>query len=116
LEETQGATLLMHVIDAFDEGRHERIYEVNEVLKEVGAHAVPQLEVYNKIDLVEEAQPRIDRDELGRPLRVWVSAKSGEGLELLKHAVTELLQWQEAKERGENPKFGTVSSRQHYLL
>ena len=116
LEETQGATLLMHVIDAHDEGRHDRIHEVNEVLKEVGAHEVPQLEVYNKIDLMQEAEPRIDRDEFGRPFRIWISAKSGDGLELLKQAVTELLQWQEAKERGEEASFGTVNSRQHYQL
>ncbi len=116
LEETQGATLLMHVIDAHDEGRHDRIHEVNEVLKEVGAHEVPQLEVYNKIDLMQEAEPRIDRDELGRPLRIWISAKSGDGLDLLKQAVTELLQWQEAKQRGEEASFGMVNSRQHYQL
>ena len=116
LEETQAAALLMHVIDAHDEGRHERIFEVNEVLKEVGAHEVPQLEVYNKIDLMDAAGPKIDRDELGCPLRVWISAKSGDGLDLLKQAVTELLQWQEAKQRGEEATFGTVNSRQHYRL
>jgi len=116
LEETQAASLLLHVIDAYAEGRHERIDEVNEVLKEVGAHEVPQLEIYNKIDLMDESAPRIDRNELGRPLRVWISAKSGVGLELLKQAVTELLQWQEAKERGEEASFGTVNLRQHYQL
>lgn len=116
LEETQEATLLMHIIDAHDEGRHERIDEVNEVLKEVGAHEVPQLEVYSKIDLMEEVEPRIDRDESGRPLRVWISAKKGDGLDFLKQAVTELLQWQEAQERGESATFGMLNSRQHYQL
>ena len=116
LEETQEATLLLHVIDAFDEGRQDRIYEVNSVLKEVGAHEVPQLEIYNKLDLMDEAAPKIDRSEDGRPLRVWVSAKSGAGLDLLKQAVTELLQWQEAKERGEEASYGRVYSRQHYQL
>lgn len=75
LEETQAAALLLHVIDAHDDSRHERIDEVNEVLKEVGADEVPQLEVYNKIDLIEDAEARIDRDEDNRPLRVWLSAK-----------------------------------------
>ncbi len=116
LEETQEASLLLHVIDAYDEGRHERIEEVNAVLKEVGANEVPQLEVYNKIDLVQGADARIDRDESGRPLRVWVSASCGTGLEVLKQATTELLQWQEAKERGEECAFGQVSRRQHFLL
>ena len=116
LEETQEASLLLHVIDANDEGRHERIDEVNAVLKEVEADEVPQLEVYNKIDLIEGAEARIDRDETGRPQRVWVSASYGTGLDLLKQALTELLQWQEAKERGEESVFGQVSRRQHFYL
>ena len=116
LEETQGAALLLHVIDAHDEGRHDCIYEVNAVLKEVGAEKNPQIEVYNKIDLLEDSEPRIDRDEQGRPLRVWVSAKTGAGLELLNQAVTEFLQWQEAQARGEEIPFGKLLSKQHYHL
>jgi GTP-binding protein HflX len=116
LEETEQAALLLHVIDAHDEERHERMNEVNEVLKEVGADKVPQLEVYNKIDLIGTAESRIDRDDTGRPLRVWVSAKSGDGLELLKQALTELLQWQEAREAGEEAAFGQVIHRQHFQL
>ena len=116
LEETEQAALLLHVIDAHDEARHERIEQVNEVLKEVGADAVPQLEVYNKVDLLAGAGPRIDRDESGRPLRVWVSARTGAGMDLLKQALTELLQWQEAKDSGDEISFGQVSGRQHYHL
>lgn len=116
LEETQAAALLLHVIDAHDDSRHERIDGVNEVLKEVGADEVPQLEVYNKIDLIEDAEARIDRDEDNRPLRVWLSAKNSIGLDLLKQALTELLQWQEAKERGEKISFGQVNQRQHFRL
>jgi GTP-binding protein HflX len=116
LEETQEASLLLHVIDAHDEGRHERVHEVNEVLKEVGAAGIAQLEIYNKIDLMAETPPRIDRDESGRPLRIWISARTGEGLDLLNQALTELLQWQEAQERGEEMPFGRVTSRQHYRL
>ncbi len=116
LEETQDATLLVHVIDVHDEHRRERIYEVNEVLKEVGAEEIPQIEVYNKIDLVEGAEPRIDRAEDGRPSRVWLSAKCNSGLELLLQAITEFLQWQEACGRGEEKAFGDLSRRRRYRL
>ncbi len=116
LEETQDATLLLHVIDAHDPHRHDRIDEVNGVLDEVGARDIPQIEVYNKIDLLEGAAGRIDRDEQGRPLRVWVSALSGEGLDLLRQAVTEYLQWFEARQRGVEHAFGQIGARQRYLL
>ncbi len=91
LEETEAATLLLHVIDAHDEARHERIAQVNRVLEEIHAHEIPQIQVYNKIDLLEEGGPRIDRDATGRPLRVWLSARSGVGMELLQQALVERL-------------------------
>ncbi|HHH35800.1 MAG TPA: GTPase HflX [Gammaproteobacteria bacterium] len=91
LEETESATLLLHVIDAHDEARHQRIAQVNQVLAEIHAEAVPQLEVYNKIDLLDEGGPRIDRDADGRPLRVWLSARNGEGIDLLRQALVERL-------------------------
>ncbi len=116
LEETEAASLLLHVIDAHGDGRHDRIDEVNEVLKEVGAAEVPQLEVYNKIDLFEDVEARIDRDNENRPLRVWLSAKNSIGLDLLKQALTELLQWQEAKHRGDTVSFGQINQRQHFRL
>lgn len=116
LEETQEATLLLHVIDSHDEQRAERIDEVNGVLKEVGADKIPQIEVYNKIDLADEQMARIDRDESGRPLRVWVSAAKQQGLDLLRQAVAEYLQWLEARSRGEDGSFGRLAERQHYRL
>lgn len=89
LQETHEADLLLHVIDAHDDNRHAAMEQVNAVLKEIGAEGVPQIEVYNKIDLVPEAAPRVERDEHGRVRRVWVSAVSGAGLELLRAAVAE---------------------------
>ncbi len=91
LEETSEATLLLHVIDAHDEERHERIAQVEQVLAEIGADTVPTIEVYNKIDLQEDGLPRIDRGEDGMPVRVWLSAHSGEGIELLRQAMSEHL-------------------------
>jgi GTP-binding protein HflX len=116
LEETQEASVLLHVIDAHTEGRQERIVEVNSVLKEVGAEGIAQIEVYNKIDLMPESEPHIDRDDDGRPLRVWLSAATGAGLDLLRQAVTEYLQWQDAQSRNEEIPWGDLANRRRYQL
>ncbi len=91
LEETCNATLLLHVIDCFDEDRLDNIKQVELVLAEIGANDIPTLLVYNKLDLLEEREPRVDRDEDGVPQRVWVSAQTGEGLDLLQDVIAELL-------------------------
>ncbi|MBL4866595.1 MAG: GTPase HflX, partial [Pseudomonadales bacterium] len=90
LEETCEADLLLHVIDASGEEREDNIVEVESVLKEIEADQIPRLEIYNKIDLL-ELSPKIERDELGKPVRVWVSAAKEEGLELIFQAISELL-------------------------
>ena len=91
LEETRQAELLLHVIDSHDPERLENIEQVHAVLKEIDANDIPMLQVYNKIDLLEGVEPKIQRDETGKPVRVWVSAVTGEGIELLQQAITELL-------------------------
>ncbi|GAB0150655.1 MULTISPECIES: ribosome rescue GTPase HflX [unclassified Marinobacterium] len=91
LQETTEAGLLLHVIDSYDEERLGHIEQVEAVLEEIGAAEVPVLQVYNKIDQLPDAQPRIDRDENGVPWRVWVSAVSGEGIDLLLAAISERL-------------------------
>ena len=90
LEETRNADLLLHVIDAASEDRAEHALQVREVLREIGAEDVPQLEVYNKIDLL-EVDARIDRDDDGLPVRAWVSAQDGSGLDALLGAIAELV-------------------------
>jgi len=90
LEETRNADLLLHVIDAASEHREENIHQVQEVLAEIGADDVPQLQVYNKIDLLEHPA-RIERNADGVPERVWLSAVTGEGTGLLLQAVAELV-------------------------
>jgi GTPase len=89
LQETRDASLLLHVIDAHSEDRDAVIYQVDQVLREIGADHVPQLRVFNKIDLLEHATARIERDEHGVPVAVWLSAAKGEGVELLTTAVIE---------------------------
>ncbi len=90
LEETREADLLLHVVDAASEERDDNRHEVRAVLEEIGADERPELEVYNKIDLL-ETNARIDRDEQGMPRRVWVSAAAGIGMDLLLQALAELL-------------------------
>lgn len=92
LEETRAADLLLHVVDASDPVRLERIGQVDQVLRDVGAEDVPQLLVYNKLDRMPGEAPRLERDAQGRPVRVWVSALTGAGLDLLVTALGELLQ------------------------
>jgi GTP-binding protein HflX len=90
LEETLNADLLLHVIDAATEQREDNIARVNDVLVEIGAEEIPQLQVYNKLDLLEQS-PRIDRNADGVPERVWVSAVTGAGTDLLLQAISELV-------------------------
>jgi len=89
LEETSRASLLLHVVDAGSPQRGDYVAEVNDVLRQIGADTVPQIEVYNKIDLDAGLEPRVDRAEDGRVRRVWISARTGQGMELLRQAVAE---------------------------
>ena len=91
LEESSSADLLLHVIDAHEPERDQQIEQVLAVLGEIGANELPMLEVYNKLDLLEGIEPQIQRDADGKPQRVWVSARDGLGLGLLRQAVAELL-------------------------
>lgn len=91
LKETQEATLLLHVVDASDERFRENMDAVHLVLDEIDAGDVPRLIVMNKIDCLEGAEPRIERDEDGLPRCVWVSAMEGVGIDLLFQALTERL-------------------------
>ena len=90
LQETGEAALLLHVVDASDPERDAYIETVNGVLKEIGAEGVPQIEVYNKIDLTGQA-PSVERGPDGQVRRLWLSATTGAGLELLRAAIAEHL-------------------------
>ena len=91
LEETASADLLLHIIDCAHESHIDYIDEVNNVLKEIGAESVPQLQILNKIDLLERTKPEIEYDENQIPKRVWISAQKGIGIDLLQQAVSEIL-------------------------
>jgi GTP-binding protein HflX len=90
LQEARSAQLLLHVIDAADPRRDEYTLQVDAVLAEIGAGALPQLLVYNKIDRT-GLPPHIERDADGAVTQVWISAALGLGLDLLRQAITERL-------------------------
>ncbi|UEX79906.1 GTPase HflX [Spiribacter halobius] len=96
LEEVVEAELLLHVIDASDPGRDDNAAEVDAVLAELGADEVPQLRVYNKVDLT-GGDPHVERDDSGRPVAVWLSAASGAGIEALITAISERLSAAQAR-------------------
>jgi GTP-binding protein HflX len=90
LQEAREADLLLHVIDSSDAFRVERQHEVESVLESIDADRIPVVRVFNKIDRI--AQPaRVQRDDTGQPLNVSVSARTGEGVEELREAISDLL-------------------------
>jgi GTP-binding protein HflX len=65
--------------------------QVEHVLDEIGSSDIPRLEVFNKIDMLDNFEPAIERNDEGVPVRVWVSAKTGQGTGLIMAAIGELL-------------------------
>ena len=99
LQEASEADLLLHVIDANAEDRDDTIFQVNQVLEDIDADEIQQLQVFNKIDLLDNIEPHIDRDDTGKPLRVWMSAVTGEGVELLFQALAEIFSSSKVKRK-----------------
>lgn len=88
LEETIHADLLLHVVDAASPVRMDQIEQVNLVLKEIGADHIPQILVWNKIDAAGQ-EPGIERNEYDKIRRVFISAQTGAGMDLLRNALSE---------------------------
>jgi GTP-binding protein HflX len=91
LEETKRANVLLHIVDSADEYNIEKISQVAKILEDIGAEKIPTILVMNKIDCLENFNPRLDRDESGRIYRVWISSQTGEGVDLLYQALAEQL-------------------------
>jgi len=89
LEETAQADLLLHVVDANSSERFDQIAEVNKVLQEIDAQHIPQILVFNKIDL-QDTPAGVQRDEYGRIARIFLSAKTGAGIDELRAALAEV--------------------------
>ena len=90
LQEAREADLLLHLIDASDPNRWQRVRQVNAVLRELDADRVPQIRVYNKIDKLDRA-PRLTQNQSGQGRAVWLSAQSGDGIDLLLDALARRL-------------------------
>ena len=101
LEETVQADLLLHVVDASNPNRDDQVSEVNKVLAEIEAGDIPQLLVLNKVDMT-DIPPGVQRDDYGRICRVFLSAKSGAGLDGLRLALSEARDAKLASEQIEN--------------
>ena len=97
LEEAAQADLLLHIVDVVSTNRDAQTAQVNKVLNEIGASAVPQVIILNQIDrldgLTADSAPGLQRDEYGRIMQIRVSAKTGAGVEFIKLALTEHQQW-----------------------
>ncbi len=89
LEETVEADLLLHVVDAASPARDAQMAEVDKVLHEIGADAVPRLIVFNKIDRIERAAG-VEHDPCGTLSRVFLSAATGVGVDLLREVIADL--------------------------
>jgi GTP-binding protein HflX len=90
LQESREADLQLHVIDVSDVRMADNIAQVQHVLHEIDADELLQLKVFNKIDAAEQ-QPRIEYNDEGLPIAVYISARDGVGLELLNQAIIRLL-------------------------
>ncbi|MBX2849381.1 MAG: GTPase HflX, partial [Acidiferrobacterales bacterium] len=90
LEEVSNANVLLHVIDVASQSREQCISDVNQVLNEIDAAHIPTIMVYNKIDLI-DSKAKIKHDANGLIEKIWLSAETGQGLELLLTAVEERL-------------------------
>jgi len=89
LEETAMADLLLHVVDANSPERHDQVAEVNKVLHEIGAQNIPQILIYNKIDL-QDLPAGVKRDEYGKITSINLSAKTGAGIDDLRGGLAEV--------------------------
>ena len=103
LEETQQAELLLHVVDATNTEKNECNQAVNNVLKQIHTDHITQLVVINKIDLLEDTPPRMERNAAGLPIKVWISAQSGIGIDLLRQAIIECLAYQCSNQKTNQP-------------
>ncbi len=114
LEETVQADLLLHVVDAASPAREEQAADVDKVLEEIPAMNAPRLLVWNKIDAVgagNELRPGVERDEYGRISRVFVSARTGAGLNDLRGAIAEFAKERAAARNATIPQAQTYSTQ-----
>ena len=91
LEETRQANVLLHVVDASDANNRDKIEQVEDIIEQIDAQNIPSIIVMNKIDEIGDFSPRVDKDNDGNIYRVWLSAHSGEGIDLIYKALSQRL-------------------------
>ena len=91
LEETRQANVLLHVVDASDPNNRDKIEQVEDIIEQIEAQDIPKIIVMNKIDGIADFKPRLDKDHDGNICRVWISAHTGEGIDLLYQALSQSL-------------------------
>lgn len=91
LEETRQANVLLHVVDASDPNNRDKIEQVEDIIEQIEAQDIPKIIVMNKIDGIADFKPRLDKDHDGNIYRVWISAHTGEGIDLLYQALSQSL-------------------------
>ena len=91
LEETRQANVLLHVVDASDANNRDKIEQVEGIIEQIDAQNIPSIIVMNKIDEIGDFSPRVDKDNNGNIYRVWLSAHSGEGIDLIYKALSQSL-------------------------
>ena len=91
LEETRQANVLLHVVDASDANNRDKIGQVEGIIEQIDAQNIPSIIVMNKIDEIGDFSPRVDKDNNGNIYRVWLSAHSGEGIDLIYKALSQSL-------------------------
>jgi len=91
LEETRQANVLLHVVDASDANNRDKIEQVEDIIEQIDAQNIPSIIVMNKIDEIGDFSPRVDKDNDGNIYRVWLSAHSGEGIDLIYKALSQSL-------------------------
>jgi len=92
LLEAKQADLILHVIDVCSDQRDDMMEQVDTVLAEIGADKIPQIQLFNKIDLSDGITPRLETDVAGKPSKVWLSAKQKLGLDVLDQALSDFFQ------------------------
>jgi GTPase len=99
LDETAQADLLLHVVDGSAPNREEQILDVEKVLADINAMQVPCIQVFNKVD-ASGTEPRVDYDEHGLASKVFLSAQTGAGLDLLRQALAQRVESQQQEGDG----------------
>lgn len=93
LEEVTAADLIVHVRDIAHPDSDAQKADVEQVLKDLGtAEDTPMIEAWNKVDLLDaEAREELEGDAARRDDVALLSAQTGEGVDALRKAVSELL-------------------------